>query len=594
MSNSAKLFPATVFGELERGRNSASTPTPGTPANGYEESAPSTPQVKNSQLPLPGAPDEEEAEAEHTTMPGTLDLEDDDSPSPSASPSRRESGAQTPETASSLPPIRTQTQTSRRVIAAPTLLLRIYGPQSGSLISRRTELHILHTLSSKYNIGAHVLGTFSNGRVEEYFHSRALDKEEMRDPRVSRWIGRRMRELHSVELEQMIPPAQEGGGGEADQLRRDESQKRRRDDRSRSPPASGRGDSLERRPGPAPIAGGGGNRSPVSGASVYSTSSSSSVFSFGSSSSYSSSHYSSSSARSSSTLGSGGSGGGSYGSYGSQTSLVSSPLLLPQRESSESPAPHKKRPRRRGGSVRSDSGTSSSGGRRKKEKAKLCVWENILRWTREARLVLKELDELAKIPGFEKLMEARSSASTPAGPGGVVETNEEGEQTTASGARASPLSHPSLLFELRSQLNLPLFEQQLRQYRTFVRRTERGGNQSSFYPSTSSSASSSSASQTPTFSFSHPLKSRRVFSHNDTQYGNLLLVTPKTDDPREEEEIERQARREGGAHRRLMVIDFEYAGANPRGFDIGAFFSLSSTLSLFLSPSFSNLRLSEC
>jgi choline kinase len=87
----------------------------------------------------------------------------------------------------------------------PTVLLRIYGPSSGSLISRKTELHILHTLSSCYGIGPSVLGTFANGRVEEHFDSRALTKEELRDPRVSRWIARRMKELHTVSLDAMRP-----------------------------------------------------------------------------------------------------------------------------------------------------------------------------------------------------------------------------------------------------------------------------------------------------------------------------------------------------------------------------------------------------
>jgi thiamine kinase-like enzyme len=39
----------------------------------------------------------------------------------------------------------------------------------------------------------------------------------------------------------------------------------------------------------------------------------------------------------------------------------------------------------------------------------------------------------------------------------------------------------------------------------------------------------------------------------------------------EEEELERRVKREGGNHKRIIVVDFEYAGANPRGFDIGQF-----------------------
>jgi choline kinase len=82
-----------------------------------------------------------------------------------------------------------------------TLLLRIYGPSSGSLISRPRELHTLHILSSQYRIGPRVYGTFENGRVEEYFESTTLTPSDIRDPTISRWIGARMAELHFVDIE---------------------------------------------------------------------------------------------------------------------------------------------------------------------------------------------------------------------------------------------------------------------------------------------------------------------------------------------------------------------------------------------------------
>jgi len=82
----------------------------------------------------------------------------------------------------------------------PTLLLRIYGPSSDALISRTEELRILYVLSTEYGLGPKVYGTFGNGRVEQFFPSRALTAEEMRMPTVSQGIARRMRELHSVDL----------------------------------------------------------------------------------------------------------------------------------------------------------------------------------------------------------------------------------------------------------------------------------------------------------------------------------------------------------------------------------------------------------
>ncbi|TFK41324.1 kinase-like domain-containing protein [Crucibulum laeve] len=52
--------------------------------------------------------------------------------------------------------------------------------------------------------------------------------------------------------------------------------------------------------------------------------------------------------------------------------------------------------------------------------------------------------------------------------------------------------------------------------------------------------------------------SRRVFAHNDTQYGNLLRLThPK-------EGLE--------PHRQIIVVDFEYASPNPASFDIANHF----------------------
>ncbi|KZT74879.1 kinase-like protein [Daedalea quercina L-15889] len=81
------------------------------------------------------------------------------------------------------------------------LLLRIYGPSSGVLISRPKELQTLHVLSSKYHIGPCVYGTFENGRVEEHFDATTLTAADMRSPQTSSWIGARMAELHNVDVQ---------------------------------------------------------------------------------------------------------------------------------------------------------------------------------------------------------------------------------------------------------------------------------------------------------------------------------------------------------------------------------------------------------
>lgn len=94
----------------------------------------------------------------------------------------------------------------------PTLLLRVYGPSTETLISRSEELRILHILSSQYGLGPRIEGTFENGRLEQFFHSRALTPSEIRDPKTSSSIACRMRELHSVDLRSL--GYEEGAEGE--------------------------------------------------------------------------------------------------------------------------------------------------------------------------------------------------------------------------------------------------------------------------------------------------------------------------------------------------------------------------------------------
>lgn len=80
------------------------------------------------------------------------------------------------------------------------LLLRIYGPQVEHLINRESELAILRRLARK-KIGPRMLGTFANGRFEEYFYAQTLTAEDIRNPDTSRQIAKRMRELHDgIEL----------------------------------------------------------------------------------------------------------------------------------------------------------------------------------------------------------------------------------------------------------------------------------------------------------------------------------------------------------------------------------------------------------
>lgn len=75
------------------------------------------------------------------------------------------------------------------------LLLRIYGDVE-NIIDRNSELLTLIRLSRK-NIGPKLLGCFNNGRFEEFLNnSITLNKSQLRDPKISRMIARRMKEFH--------------------------------------------------------------------------------------------------------------------------------------------------------------------------------------------------------------------------------------------------------------------------------------------------------------------------------------------------------------------------------------------------------------
>ncbi|KAF8253644.1 kinase-like protein [Wilcoxina mikolae CBS 423.85] len=83
----------------------------------------------------------------------------------------------------------------------PKLLLRIYGPQVSHLIDRKTELYILRRLA-RQKIGPRLLGTFLNGRFEEFFTAKTLTKDDIRVPETSRHIAKRLKELHEgIDLE---------------------------------------------------------------------------------------------------------------------------------------------------------------------------------------------------------------------------------------------------------------------------------------------------------------------------------------------------------------------------------------------------------
>ncbi|KAG9230492.1 choline kinase-like protein [Amylocarpus encephaloides] len=94
-----------------------------------------------------------------------------------------------------LPPSTSSSGKPQNPKPPPKILLRIYGPQVEHLIDRENELAILKRLARK-KIGPRMLGTFTNGRFEEYFDATTLKAEDLRVRDTSKQIAKRMRELH--------------------------------------------------------------------------------------------------------------------------------------------------------------------------------------------------------------------------------------------------------------------------------------------------------------------------------------------------------------------------------------------------------------
>lgn len=90
----------------------------------------------------------------------------------------------------------------------PKVLLRIYGPQVEHLIDRENELKVLQRLARK-KIGPRLLGTFQNGRFEQFFNAITLTPAHLREQDTTKSIAKRMRELHDgIEL---LPLERDGG-----------------------------------------------------------------------------------------------------------------------------------------------------------------------------------------------------------------------------------------------------------------------------------------------------------------------------------------------------------------------------------------------
>lgn len=495
----------------------------------------------------------------------------------------------------------------------PTVLLRVYGASSEALLSRRAELLILHTLSSLYEIGPHILGTFANGRVEEFYDCDPIQKEGMRDfgdreaymlpggslkvkGREGRahWVARRMNELHSVPLEVMRTvleqgnlrgPSEKGFGRGIENHIMASSHRPRRKTRRRhvsgladkdtaSPSVYGLDSRGIMRASPAPM--GPNEASPATAvdmkagyAFAHRNSSTVSLDSLATSYNSQSSFFGDSPALNGATnpSPSNSSATDTPNSYFPPVvNVPMSPLALaPQGRSSQ----RQKSPR----------GPYPG------------VWRRLKRWSREAAKVVELVDAFAKSESGAKAIAMCFSGH----PSIRQELQSNSNALTTATVGPTPGNLRNTLRAIRA-IDLIALYREVEDFKRFVRKWERREG-----------------------------PSRRVFAHNDAQYGNLLAIkhlnagavasvaqaeqrqrdakSPSVETPsipagmprlpshdtrrdsttsaagsqspvsvRSKSRSRVNFKKPPPLHHRIVVIDFEYASPNPRGYDIANHF----------------------
>lgn len=489
--------------------------------------------------------------------------------------------------------------------APNTVLLRVYGSGTEVLLSRRAELLILHTLSSLYEIGPHILGTFANGRVETFFDAEPIGKDGVRDlgdrketlqedgsllvrgrEGRAQWVARRMRQLHEVPLEVMRAVLEQGdlrAGNEGSGLfgRGIENHLFAR---SHRPPLPKPRSSIAQQgqpgyfdnkpllpmqnPRDSPAA-----MTPSDGSAVPDTS----FAALGKDGAkeqamairgYSPEHRNNSVASFDSLATSYNSQDGGSMMSNSTESLAISPSTGPTSYTDSVAAARRgqsQSPYAFGSSGSSARRSSTSRGSSSIHRQPYPgVWRRTKRWAREAGKVFALVDEFAESEQGKIACEQA-----------LVGTAMEGHTFSPFPAQSPPRVHSlklaTTIMNLQATLlaiasiDFPRFLKEMDAYKRFVRRWERSNG-----------------------------PSRRVLAHGDTQYSNLLLIKEgKEDDvgvgmPRDRDRRERSVSVEpdGGRpearrmpsrqksrtrlapYERLIVIDFEYCSPNPRAYDI--------------------------
>lgn len=405
----------------------------------------------------------------------------------------------------------------------PTVLLRVYGAGSEALLSRRTELLVLHTLSSLYEIGPHILGTFANGRIEEFYECDPIGQAGIRQMDTPQgeegsafWVARRMRELHEVPVDVMRTVLEQGnlksttsgfGRGIENHIMASSHRPRRR-----------------RRPQPEA-------NSPVWQSYSYFAHPSPGLFNM----------------RANASTMSFDSLATSYDSVASPRSTLFTPIDAPCLDKDQYAMSPLTLGPSDGCAPPPPSHDPYPG-----------VWRRLKRWTREASKVVELVNKFAHSPEGRVVCEAYGVHALPV----TLDAPRPPRSARAIELRTTN-SHFADMMRSLMAYDIPRLCLEISEYKEYVRTWERLEG-----------------------------KSRRVFCHNDSQCGNLLLLRVNEHGelpamasgmPRTEQtpaspcspvvrSRSRSRSRARAPHQRLVVIDFEYATSNPRAFDIANHF----------------------
>lgn len=94
---------------------------------------------------------------------------------------------------------------SRRGGGSPTVAVRVFGAGTEVLLDREKELRVVEALDAE-SIGAGVLLTFANGRVERFLEGRTLDPPDLARPEVFEVLAPILKRLHGARVD-------DGSGG---------------------------------------------------------------------------------------------------------------------------------------------------------------------------------------------------------------------------------------------------------------------------------------------------------------------------------------------------------------------------------------------